>query len=64
MLVGIGKSMFVPVLVRYFRVRGFDVVVRKAGWNANMNMLFSKDNVNTVSDFGLLASGSDNSRTV
>ena len=56
--------MFVPVLVRYFRVRGFDVVVRKAGWNANMNMLFSKDNVNTVSDFGLLASGSDNSRTV
>ena len=64
MLAGIGKSMFVPVLVRYCRGQGFDVVVRKAGWNANMNMLFSKDNVNTVSDFGLLASGSDNSRTV
>ena len=64
MLAGIGKSMFVPVLVSYCRRQGFDVVVRKAGWNANMNMLFSKEKVYTVSDIGLLASGSDNSRTM
>ena len=53
-MVGIGKSTFIGALFNHCRGQGYDVVMRRSGWNCNMNMVFSHE-VISASDYGLKA---------